>query len=211
MQQTHCQLCCHKLSVDRQLWMVSSLNVSLEKEIKDRGVRTEIERRGWGKNEFSAHQLCWFGLARLWSCLGLAMEQMPLLGQGGGSCSQPGNLQPSLWLCRDRSGFGPKAGIATLFTHRLWVSCQNGLLRFLRWQCYVSNGMSKFWWTWRGFAACTSCLFRSSKGKPKENLAISPVLSVISHSHASEGIKSGSLFPVKPREMGYCSELRFIF
>lgn len=31
--------------------MVSSLNVSLEKEIKDRGVRAEIERRDGGEND----------------------------------------------------------------------------------------------------------------------------------------------------------------
>lgn len=43
LQWPHCQLHCCKLSVDMQLWMALSPNVSLEKEEKDRGVRAEIE------------------------------------------------------------------------------------------------------------------------------------------------------------------------
>lgn len=62
--------------------MVSSLNVSLEKEIKDRGVRAEIESRDGGQMAgFSAGSppsLDWTGLG----CGGCA-------GWGGGSCTAP--------------------------------------------------------------------------------------------------------------------------
>lgn len=156
--------------------------------------------------EFSSRRLCWFGLG--WAA------ELPGFSHGtNGHCAcagpgrwellpQPGSLQPSgcgitqvwvwssSWHCHS---FYPSS---VSILPKWAVKAPALAVSVMAWAVLVN---------WKGFAALTSCLFRSSKGKPKENLAISPILSFIPHSHAFEGIKSGSLFPVKLREIKHCS------
>lgn len=158
--------------------------------------------------EFSARWLSWFGLG--WAAV------LPGFSRGtNGPCAcagpgrwepglpRPGSLHPSgSRVCHDRAlGLVPRLSLP-LFLSILQesLSCQNGWLRLPRGghshSCTgsVSNGDKQVLVLAGGvLAAVIACLFGSSEGEPKVNLAISPVLSFIPHSHAFGSVESGSL------------------
>lgn len=158
--------------------------------------------------EFSAHWLCRFGLG--WAAA------LPRFSRGTNSpcaCAgpgrweplppQPGNLHPSGSQVCDGRGLGlvPRLSLP-LFLAVLYksLSCQNGWLRLPRGgrslSCTgsVSNGDEQVLMLTEGlFVAVTACLFGSGEGEPNENLAVSPVLSFIHHSHPFGDVESGSL------------------
>lgn len=161
--------------------------------------------------EFSALQLCWFGLG--W------VAGLPKFSHGTkwplclcwarkvGAAAQPGSLQPSgsvmteLWV-----------GSPSWHCHYFYPSSVSIMPK----RAFEVPALAVLVMGWAGSGelkgfCCTYFLFVQAQRGETQRKFSSQFCPVFHSSHAFEGIKSGSLVPVKPREIKYCSLLQSIF